>query len=50
MSIESIIDVNEENDLDSPFILGDTSVLLTSISRLNDFELLYFMAKREEKS
>lgn len=44
MAIESIIDVNEESDLDSLFTPGGTTALLSDISGLNDFELLYFIA------
>ena len=44
LAIESIIDVNEESDLDSLFTPGGTTALLSEISGLNDFELLNFIA------
>jgi len=42
-AIASIIDVKDESDIDSLFNSGGTSALLTSISGLNDFELICFL-------
>lgn len=43
-SIKSIIDVNEESDIDSLFSLGGTSMLLNTIKGIEDFELVTFLA------
>lgn len=42
-SINSIIDVKEESDIDSLFKSGGTSALLSDISGLDDFELICFL-------
>lgn len=42
-AIDSIIDVKEENDIDSLFSAGGTSVLMSDISGLDDFELICFI-------
>jgi hypothetical protein len=42
-TIASIIDVNEESDIDSLFKAGGTTALRTNISGLNDFELICFV-------
>lgn len=43
-AINSIIDVKEENDIDSLFKSGGTSALLSQVSGLDDFELICFLA------
>lgn len=45
-AIESIIDVNEESDIDSLFSAGGTTALLESIEGLDDFELISFVVIR----
>ncbi len=45
-AISSIIDVKEESDIDSLFKSGGTSALLSSISGLDDFELICFLVVR----
>jgi hypothetical protein len=42
-TIASIIDVNEDSDIDSLFKVGGTTALRTNISGLNDFELICFV-------
>jgi hypothetical protein len=42
-TIASIINVNEESDIDSLFKPGGTTALKTSISGLDDFELISFV-------
>ena len=42
-SIESIIDVKEESDIDSLFSVGETSALRGEIKGLDDFELITFL-------
>jgi hypothetical protein len=42
-AINSIIDVNEESDIDSLFKSGGTSALATNIKGLDDFELIAFL-------
>lgn len=42
-AINSIIDVKEENDIDSLFKSGGTSALLSAVSGLDDFELICFL-------
>ena len=42
-AIRSMIDVKEENDLDSLFSSGETSALVNNIKGLDDFELLAFL-------
>ena len=41
--IESIININEENDIDSLFRSGGTTMLKNDIKGLEDFELISFM-------
>lgn len=48
-SIESIINVKTESDLDSLFIPGGTSALLSNVSGLDDFELISFLVVKKEK-
>ncbi|MCK4270225.1 MAG: hypothetical protein KAW93_07075, partial [Methanogenium sp.] len=45
-AISSIIDVNDESDIDSLFKSGGTSALLTNISGMDDFELICFLIVR----
>ena len=42
-AINSIIDVKEESDIDSLFSAGGTSVIMSHISGLDDFELICFL-------
>lgn len=42
-AIKSIIDVNEESDIDSLFSAGGTTALLECIEGLDDFELISFV-------
>lgn len=42
-AINSIIDVKEESDIDSLFTPGGTSALMSSITGLEDFELICFL-------
>lgn len=42
-AINSIIDVKEENDIDSLFSAGGTSALMSAVSGLDDFELICFL-------
>lgn len=42
-SIESIINIKEENDIDSLFRKGGTTMLKNNIKGLDDFELISFM-------
>ncbi len=42
-AINSIIDVKEENDIDSLFSSGGTSALMNAVSGLDDFELICFL-------
>lgn len=42
-SIESIINIKEENDIDSLFRTGGTTMLKNNIKGLEDFELITFM-------
>ena len=42
-AINSIIDVKEENDIDSLFSAGGTSALMSEINGLDDFELICFL-------
>ena len=42
-AINSIIDVKEETDIDSLFSSGGTSALLSTVSGLDDFELICFL-------
>ena len=43
-AISSIIEVKEESDIDSLFKPGGTSVLMSEIKGLDDFELICFLA------
>lgn len=45
-AVASIIDVNNESDIDSLFSGGKTTALINEISGLNDFELICFLAVR----
>jgi hypothetical protein len=45
-AIKSIIDVNEESDIDSLFTSGGTTALMKSIKGLDDFELIAFVVIR----
>ena len=42
-AIESIINSKEESDIDSLFAAGGTSALMSSVSGLDDFELICFL-------
>lgn len=42
-TINSIIDVKEESDIDSLFSAGGTSALMNAVSGLDDFELICFL-------
>lgn len=42
-AINSIIDVKEENDIDSLFKSGGTTALMSAVSGLDDFELICFL-------
>ena len=42
-AIISIIDTKEESDIDSLFLGGGTSALISKISGLDDFELICFL-------
>lgn len=42
-AINSIIDIKEENDIDSLFKSGGTSALLSEVSGIDDFELICFV-------
>ena len=42
-AINSIIDIKEENDIDSLFFAGGTSALMSEINGLDDFELICFL-------
>ena len=42
-AISSIIDTKEESDLDSLFRRGGTTALLSTISGIEDFELISFL-------
>ena len=42
-SINSIISIKEESDIDSLFRSGGTTILINDIKGLDDFELLTFM-------
>ena len=47
-AIRSMIDVNEERDVDSLFSPGHTTALVQTIAGLDDFELIAFLAIVEE--
>lgn len=42
-AIDSIIDAKEESDIDSFFLSGCTSALMSKVSGLDDFELIRFL-------
>lgn len=42
-AINSVIDVKEESDIDSLFIAGGTSALMSAVSGIDDFELICFL-------
>ena len=42
-AINSIIDSKEESDIDSLFSAGGTSALMSTVSGLDDFELICFL-------
>ena len=42
-AISSIVNITEENDIDSLFRTGGTTMLKNDISGLEDFELIDFM-------
>ena len=42
-AIDSIIDCKEESDIDSLFTAGGTSALLSTVTGLDDFELICFL-------
>ena len=46
-AINSIIDEKEESDIDSLFSTGGTSALMSSVSGLDDFELVCFLVIKE---
>lgn len=48
-SIQAIIDVKEEKDIDSLFTGGKTTALTNTISGLNDFELIAFLVIKEDE-
>ena len=48
-AINSIIDVKEENDIDSLFKSGGTSALLSVVSGLDDFELICFLVVKGDR-
>lgn len=45
-AIDSIVDVKEESDIDSLFRSGGTTALLSTVSGLDDFELICFLVIR----
>lgn len=45
-TIKTIVDVNDESDIDSLFHAGGTTALLQSIKGLDDFELIAFVVIR----
>jgi hypothetical protein len=47
-SIHSMIERNEEKDIDSLFSFGETSALMNSIKGLSDFELIAFVVIQKE--
>lgn len=49
-TIQSIVQVKEENDLDSLFSSGGTTALMDSIKGLEDFELITFVVIRQVKA
>jgi hypothetical protein len=49
-AIRSMIDVTDEQDLDSLFTPGSTTALTQSINGLDDFELIAFLAVVDPES
>lgn len=49
-AIRSMIDLDEERDIDSLFTPGHTTALVQTIAGLDDFELIAFLAIVEEPS
>ena len=47
-AINSIIDCKEESDIDSLFSAGGTSALLSTISGMDDFELICFLVVKQD--
>lgn len=47
-SINSMVDLKEERDLDSLFTGGRTTALVGKINGLEDFELISFLVVQEE--
>ncbi len=47
-AIGSVIDIKEKNDVLSLFSAGGTTALIDSVSGLNDFELVCFLAVQEQ--
>ena len=43
IAVNSIVDVKEENDINSLFKSGGTTALLSQVSGLDDFELICFL-------
>ena len=48
-AIQSVIQIKEENDIDSLFAAGGTSALESEISGLDDFELVCFLVIRNSE-
>ena len=46
-SIRAMIDVKDENDIDSLFTAGKTSALVDTIAGLDDFELIAFLVVQD---
>ena len=46
-AIGSVINIKEKNDVMSLFSTGGTTALIDSVSGLNDFELVCFLAVQE---
>lgn len=49
-AINSIIHVKEDSDIDSLFKPGGTSALLSTVTGLDDFELVCFLVVKEERT
>jgi hypothetical protein len=47
-SIQSIINVKEESDIDSLFSEGATTILTNKIQGLDDFELICFLVLKDK--
>ncbi|MDP2762073.1 MAG: hypothetical protein Q8O64_17035, partial [Sideroxyarcus sp.] len=48
-AIRSMVEVKEENDLDSLFSSGKTTALVNTIAGLDDFELIAFLVIQKSK-